>query len=78
MKHHRQFVHQRDVEIALHVLDDFCRLGGLDIGRTVNAGSHDQLVRGGNRTGGFFILPGDHLHHIRKAMLAVAKIDSLR
>ena len=50
----RELVHQRDVEIALRVLDDLRRLGDLDARRPVHArlddgavGCRDALERGG-------------------------------
>ena len=40
----RELVHQRDVEIALRVLDDLCRFGDLDGGCPVDAGPDDGAV----------------------------------
>ena len=44
----RQLVHQRDVEIALGVLDDLGRLGDLDRLRAVHARVDDRAVRVGD------------------------------
>ena len=41
----RQFVHQRDVEVALRVLDDLGRLGHLNGCRLVRAGRDDAGSR---------------------------------
>ena len=40
----RQLVHERDVEIALGVLDDLGGFGDLDRGRAVDAGGDDRAV----------------------------------
>ena len=74
----RQFVHERDIEIALGIFDDLGRLGDLDRGRAVNAGRHDRSVNVGNDIERFRILRRDHLHDRLKTMLLVAGIDALR
>jgi hypothetical protein len=40
----RQLVHERDVEVALGVLDDLRGLGDLDAARAVDARAHDAAV----------------------------------
>ena len=48
VENHRQLVHQRDVEIALRVLDDLRGLGDLDAGRAMDAGCDDRPIDRGD------------------------------
>ena len=74
----RQLVHERDVEIALGVLDDLCGLGDADAGGLVRAGGDDAGIKrvdgicgGGSRSAG-------HLQDGGEAMRLIAGIDALR
>ena len=72
----REFVHQRDVEVALGVLDHLGRLGDADAAGAV--GARDGGVKGvhvGRRLGHG---PGGDLGHRLQAVLAVAGVDALR
>jgi hypothetical protein len=78
MEDRREFVHQRDVEVALGILDDLGGLGGLDARRLVDAGLDDRTIDRGDDVERAGILSGDDLVDDLKAMRAVAWIDPLR
>lgn len=73
----RHFVHQRDVDVALGVLQHLRRLGDLDGGGAVHAGVDDLLVYAGNDLQRFLVLAGHDLDDLLQRMLAVARIDPL-
>ena len=72
----RNLVHQRDIEIALRVLDHLCRFGYLDAGRLVKPCIDDAPVNVFEPSQGFFILGGDDLGDGFQAMDFVARIDA--
>ena len=74
----RKLVHQRDVEIALGVLDDLGRLGDLDRRRPMNTGADDAAIHRGDPLQGLVVLARDDLRDRLEAMFAVAGIDPLR
>ena len=74
----RQLVHERDVEIALGVLDDLGRLGDLDRRGPEHARLHDPAIEPRNLLERFRIAPRDDLHDVRQGVLAVAGVDALR
>ena len=73
----RQLVHQRDVEIALRVLDDLRGLGDLDRRRAVHAGVDDGAVGVGDAVERRRVLARDDLHDALERVLLVARVDAL-
>ena len=73
-----KFVHQRDVEVALSVLDHLGRLGDLDRRRTVDPRLDHRAVDGRDPVSGRLVLAGDDLDDLLKPVLAVAGIDAFR
>ncbi len=73
----RQLVHQRDVQVALRVLDHLARLGGLDAGAAMHAGLDDRLVQCGDLLQRLGRVAGHDLDDVRQHVLAVARIDAL-
>ena len=73
----RELVHQRDVEIALRVLDDLRGLGDLDRRRAVDAGVDDRAVRVGDALERRRVLARDDLHDALERVLLVARVDAL-
>ena len=73
----RQLVDERDVDVALGVLDDLRGLGDADRRRSVGARGDDLGVEGvhklGRRRGG----AGGDLEDVRQAVLVVARVDAL-
>nr|GEU28556.1 hypothetical protein [Tanacetum cinerariifolium] len=72
-----QFIHQRDVEVALGVFDDLGRLRHLDAGGPVHARFDHLLVQRGHPRQGRSVVAGDHLADRRQRMFLVAGIDAL-
>ena len=73
----RELVHQRDVEIALRVLDDLRGLGDFDRRRAVHARGDDRAVDTRDAFERLFVLSGDHLHDLLERVLLVAGVDAL-
>jgi hypothetical protein len=73
----RQLVHQRDVEIALGVLDDLGRLGDLDRRRAVDAGGDHRGVGPGDALERLRRVARDHLDDALEGVLLVAGVDAL-
>jgi hypothetical protein len=74
----RQLVHERDVEVALGVLDHLGGLGHPDGGGAVNAGGDDAPVGVGHPVQGLGVLARDHLHDALERVFLVARVDALR
>ena len=74
----RQLVHQRDVQVALGVLDHLARLGGLDARAAVHAGLDDALVEAATFSSVSGVSPETTLTIVRQHVLAVAGVDALR
>ncbi len=74
----RKLVDQRDVQIALRVLDNLCRLGHLDRGCAVDSGGDHGAVRFGDDVQGARILTGDDLADRLETMVLVAGVEALR
>src|SRR5690606_26413852 len=72
-----ELVHQRDIDVALRVLDDFRRLGDLDARRPVRARGDDAAVQRIDELGRFRRRAGRDLADRRKPVLLVAGIDAL-
>ena len=73
----RELVHQRDVEVALRVLDDLGGLGDLDAARPVHAGGDDAAVERGDALERLRRVARDDLRDPRQRVLAVARVDAL-
>ena len=76
LKHFRQFVHERDVEIALGVLDNFGRFRDLDGRRAVHTGFHNRFIDGSDDIKGCGVLAGDDFGDGFKAVDLIARIDA--
>jgi hypothetical protein len=72
-----QLVHQRDVEVALRVLDHLGRLGGLDAAGPVHAGHDDLLVQPGHLVQRLGRVAGDDLEDLGERVFLVAGVDAL-
>src|SRR6185369_10492342 len=72
-----QLVHERDVQVALRVLDDLAGLGRLDARAAVDAGLHHALVEPCDALERVGRVAGDDLHHAGQLVLAVARVDAL-
>ena len=77
VKNNRQLVHQRDVEVALGVLDDLCRLGDLERGRPVDPGLDNASINAGYPLQGLLVLAGNNLDDRLQPVLLVAGVDPL-
>src|SRR5262245_1403373 len=75
MKNCGQFVHERDIEIALGILDYFGGFGDLDRRRAVDARFHDRTINIRDNVEGVHILRGHALAYTLKAVCRVARID---
>ena len=64
-----EFVHERDVEIALRVLDHLGGFRDLDGGRLVQPGGDDRTVDRGDDVERALVLAGHHLLDGLEAML---------
>ena len=71
------FVPERDVDVALRVLDDLGGLGDLDGLRAVHAGLHHQLVDLRHAVERLGVHAGDNLHDGLQAVHLVARVDAL-
>src|SRR3546814_5719093 len=74
----REFVRQRDIEIALRVLDDLGGLGDLDRWRAVDAGVDDRTISVGNAVQCFRAIARHYLDDLAQRTFAIARIDGLR
>ncbi len=74
----RQFVHQRDVDVALGVFDDLGGFRDLDRRRAVNAGGNHRAIGLGDDVERPGVRTGDDLHDGLEAMEMVAGIDPFR
>lgn len=74
---HHQFVDERDVQVALHVLDHLRGLSHADRGRLVGAGGDDRAVEIINSIGDLRGRAGRHLADVRQTVRLVAGIDPL-
>ena len=72
-----EFVHERDVEVALGVLDHLGGLGDLDGTGFVGAGGDDAAVEGIDEVGDFRGGAGGDLFDGGQAVLLVAGVDAL-
>ena len=73
----RELVHQRDVEIALRVLDDLRGFGDLDRRRAVHARGDDRAVDARDALERLLVLARDDLHDLLERVLLVAGVDAL-
>src|SRR3546814_10698271 len=67
----REFVHQRDIEIALRVLDDLGGLGDLDRWRAVDAGVDDRTISVGNAVQCFRAIARHYLDDLAQRTFAI-------
>eukprot|EP01022_Parablepharisma_sp_SALTPOND_P004211 TRINITY_DN118_c1_g1_i1.p1 TRINITY_DN118_c1_g1~~TRINITY_DN118_c1_g1_i1.p1 ORF type:complete len:1598 (-),score=548.50 TRINITY_DN118_c1_g1_i1:18136-22929(-) len=72
-----EFVHQRDVEVALGVLDHLGGFGHLDAGGTMHAGGDDGFVELCDLFQGVLVIAGDDLEDGGQGVLLVARVDAL-
>ena len=72
-----QLVHQRNVQIALGVLNDFGRLGHHDGRRAVDASVDDGPIGKGDALKHISVFAADNLGDALKRMLLVARVDAL-
>ena len=77
IEHQRELVHERDVEVALRVLDDLRGLRDLDRRRAMNARIDDCAVRIRNALQGLRVLTGDDLRDALERVFFVAGVDAL-
>jgi len=73
-----ELVHERDVEVALRVLDDLGRFGHLDGARAVDARLHDGAVNFGQQVGRGLVGAGNDLRDGFELVHLVAGVDALR
>ena len=73
----RELVHERDVEIALGVLDHLRGLGDLDRRGAMHARLHHRGVEVGHLLQRRGVVARDHLQDLREAVLLVARVDAL-
>src|SRR5882672_6717282 len=74
---HRELVHQRDVDVALRVLDDLGGFGYAQRRRLVRAGRDDAAVERVDVVGDLRRGPRRHLLDRRQPMFLVAGVDAL-
>jgi hypothetical protein len=74
----RDFVHERDVDVALRVLEDLGRFGDLDRRGATDAGGDDAAVEGRELVGRRARIAGDDLFHAAQVVHRVAGVDALR
>ena len=77
VKQKRELVHQRNVEIALRILDHFRGLGYTDGARPIHARSDDTRVNRRNTIERFRRVPRHDLGNAGQGVLVVARIDAL-
>src|SRR6185503_8947686 len=78
LEDHRQLVDQRDIDVALRVLDDLGSLGHLQARRLVRAGRDDRAVERVDVVGGLRRRARCDLLDRRQPVFLVAGIDALR
>ena len=62
-ENHRQFVHQRNIDVALRIFDDFGGLCNLDTGCLVRSRSNNRCVDAVNEITRFRSRPGGHFQY---------------
>ena len=72
-----ELVHQRDIEVALRVLDHLGGLGDLEARCPVHPGGDDALVERGDFFERFYIVARRHFQDSGERVLPVARIDAL-
>ena len=77
VEHHRELVHEGDVDVALRVLHDLDRLGGLDGRDGVGPRRDDDVVDPPDLLEGLLVHAGDDLAYGRESVHAVAGVDAL-
>ncbi len=77
LEQHGELVDQRDVHVALNVLDDLGGLGDADRARAMGAGGDDLGIDGVDEIGGFRRRAGGDLDDVGEAVLEVARVDAL-
>lgn len=73
----RQFVHQRDIDVALNVLDHLCRFGHAHRRGAPGASGNDAGVQRIDRISGLRRRAGSDLADVAQTPLAIARIDAL-
>jgi hypothetical protein len=74
---HRQLVHERDVQIALCVLDGLGSFGDLDRLSAVNTRFDDAAIHVGDPLQGFRVLARNHFDDALERVLVIPWIDTL-
>ena len=77
IKNNRQLIHEGDIDIALAVLNDFCRLRDLNRRRAVHACLHHQLIHMGDLLERLLVHAGHNLCDGLQAVHLIARIDAL-
>ena len=78
VKNDGQLVHQRNIQIALGILDHLCSLGCLDAGGPVNPRHNDGFIQLGYLVQGLRRIARHNLENLGQRMLFVTRIDTLR
>ena len=78
LENQRQFVHQRDVQVALRIFDDFGGLRDADAGGLMCARRDDRAIQAVDEVGCGGRRTGRHFRDGRQAMELVAGIDAFR
>ncbi len=78
MKNQCQFIHQRDIEIALRIFDDLGRFGDFNARCAMNPGFDDHSIGLGHNLQRLLVLCRHHLDDPFKGMFFVPRIDTLR
>src|SRR3569623_1828296 len=77
MEQQREFIDQRDVDVALRVFDDLRGLGDADAARLVRAGRDDAAIHGVDIVSDFRRGARGHLDYGVDAVLLIARVDAL-
>ena len=77
VKYDGKFIHKRDIDISLAVLDDFCRLRHFDGFRAVNPRLHHQFVDFRHGVERLLVHAGHDFRDRLQSMYFVARIDPL-
>src|SRR5690606_17432819 len=77
-EHAGEFVHQRDVDVALGVFDRLGGLGGADVRGQMRTGADDAPIQRINERGRLRRGAGGDLDDVRQAPARIAGIDTLR
>src|SRR3979411_441687 len=78
VKEQRKFIHQRDIEVPLSVLDDLGGLRNADTARSINACDNNAFVDSRDALEGLRAVSRLYLGDSRQRVLAVAGINPLR